>query len=129
MLTMTVPTRLQPSDIFVQRHIGPNPDEVSGMLATLGLASLEELVAETIPAAIHVEKRLDLGPPRGEHALLEDLRSLSQGNVVYRSFVGMGYYGTITPPVVQRNILENPGWYTQYTPTKQKYPKADSKHY
>ena len=113
---MTVPTRLQPSDIFVQRHIGPNPDEVSKMLATLGLASLEELVAETIPAAIHVEKSLDLGPPRGEHALLEDLRSLSQGNVVYRSFVGMGYYGTITPPVVQRNVLENPGWYTQYTP-------------
>ncbi|MBR57698.1 MAG: glycine dehydrogenase (aminomethyl-transferring), partial [Myxococcales bacterium] len=113
---MTVPSDLQPTDIFIRRHIGPNSDEVSQMLGSLGLNSLEELVATTIPQSIQLDKSLDLAPPRSEHALLEDLRAMSMGNQVYRSFIGMGYYGTITPPVVQRNILENPGWYTQYTP-------------
>jgi len=86
------------------------------MLATLGLASLEALVAETVPASIRLEKPLNLPPPRGEREVLEALRERASRNQVFRSFLGMGYHGTIVPGVIQRNVLENPGWYTQYTP-------------
>src|SRR4051794_39247095 len=86
------------------------------MLATLGYASLDDLVRATIPSAIRLGRPLDLGPAVGEHRLLEELRTLASDNQVSRSFIGQGYYDTITPPVILRNILENPGWYTQYTP-------------
>ncbi len=86
------------------------------MLDFLGLSSLEALIAEAIPETILLEKPLNLQPPRSESGVLEDLRQLAAQNKVYQSFIGQGYYGTITPPVIQRNILENPGWYTQYTP-------------
>src|SRR5687768_1758387 len=108
--------RLAPTDPFVPRHIGPSEDEVREMLRLLGVSSLDELIDQTVPPAIRLKKPLKLGPPRGEHETLHELRKLAQKNKVFRSLLGMGYYDTITPPVIQRNILENPGWYTQYTP-------------
>ncbi|MFO7663492.1 MAG: glycine dehydrogenase (aminomethyl-transferring), partial [Chloroflexota bacterium] len=105
-----------PADRFVKRHIGPRSHDVTRMLQAIGLNTLEELVNEAIPATIRMDGFLDLDPPRSESSVLEELRQLAEKNKVYRSFIGMGYYGTITPPVIQRNVLENPGWYTQYTP-------------
>ncbi len=107
---------LRPSDTFVHRHIGPNADEVKHMLAEIGCDSLDELIDQTVPAAIRIKRPLKLGEPRGEHELIAELKKTASRNKVLRSCIGMGYYGTITPPVIQRNILENPGWYTQYTP-------------
>ena len=101
---------LAPADTFVRRHIGPSDDEVREMLEFLGLASLEELSDATVPEAIRLRRPLNLGPPRGEHELLAELKGIASRNEVVRSFIGMGYYDTITPPVIQRNILENPGW-------------------
>jgi glycine dehydrogenase len=109
-------TDLGPADTFVRRHIGPSEDEVREMLGFLGLSSLDELADATVPEAIRLRRPLKLGPPRGEHELLAELKAIASRNEVVRSFIGMGYYDTITPPVIQRNILENPGWYTQYTP-------------
>jgi glycine dehydrogenase len=86
------------------------------MLAELGYRSLEELAAATVPSAIRLKKPLALGEPLGEHELLEELKNLAADNQVLRSFIGQGYYDTITPAVILRNVLENPGWYTQYTP-------------
>ncbi len=105
-----------PLDTFISRHIGPGPDDIPKMLATLGYTSLDELIDATVPAGIRVEKPLDLGPARGEHELINELREMAQRNTIMRSYIGMGYHGTIVPPVIQRNVLENPGWYTQYTP-------------
>ena len=109
-------TLLLPSDRFVKRHIGPRSHDVTAMLDALNLASLAELLDEAIPGSIRLDERLDLEPPRSESAVLRELRELAAMNRVFRSYIGQGYYGTITPPVIQRNILENPGWYTQYTP-------------
>ncbi len=114
--SMTFSDLLQPSDTFIHRHIGPNDDEVREMLGAIGYASLEAMVDATIPAPIRMKGELALGAPRGEHELLLELKRLAVKNTVNRSFIGMGYYGTITPGVILRNILENPGWYTQYTP-------------
>src|SRR5207237_7790134 len=107
---------LKPTDSFVHRHIGPNPDDIQEMLSILGLPSLDALIDATSPAGIGLRRPLTLGPHRGEHQALARLRALAGQNKVSRSFIGMGYYDCITPPVIQRNILENPGWYTQYTP-------------
>ncbi|MBK9127024.1 MAG: aminomethyl-transferring glycine dehydrogenase [Phycisphaerales bacterium] len=107
---------LSPSDTFVHRHVGPRDEDIRAMLASLGYATLDELIAATVPAAILRREPLRIGPPRGEHELLRELRGLIGQNEVFRSLIGMGYYDTIVPPVIQRNILENPGWYTQYTP-------------
>jgi glycine dehydrogenase len=104
------------TDTFVRRHIGPNGAEVAEMLETLGYRSLDELIDATVPASIRLNRSLQLGPERSEYELLSELRKLAQKNKVFRSFIGMGYHDTIVPPVIQRNILENPGWYTQYTP-------------
>ena len=111
-----MPIDLHPTDSFVRRHVGPSEEDIRQMLSVLGLSSLEDLVAQAVPAAIRTEQLLDLPPARTEHALLADLRDIAAKNEVYRSFLGMGYHDTITPPVIQRNILENPSWYTQYTP-------------
>lgn len=105
-----------PTDTFVHRHIGPDDAEIDTMLGTLGLSSLEELTAKTVPAAIRLNRPLNIGPERGESDLLEELRKVANENKVFTSCIGMGYSDTITPPVIARNILENPGWYTQYTP-------------
>jgi glycine dehydrogenase len=107
---------LEFTDTFVRRHIGPAQEDALAMLGTLGLSSMEALVAKTVPSDITFRKKLDLGPPKGEHEMLVEARRLADMNEVWRSYIGMGYSGTITPSVIQRNILENPGWYTQYTP-------------
>src|SRR6266496_1607179 len=107
---------LAPSDTFVHRHIGPSEAEQQEMLRLLGYGSLDGLIDATVPPAIRLKRELKLGPERGEHELLLELQGIAKKNKVFRSFIGQGYYGTITPPVIQRNILENPGWYTQYTP-------------
>ena len=107
---------LDPSDTFIRRHIGPSDAEITAMLESLNCTSMDELSSETIPSAIRMKRELLIGPPRGEHELLAELREMASQNQVRRSLIGMGYYSSITPPVIQRNILENPGWYTQYTP-------------
>ena len=103
-------------DRFVRRHVGPGAAEQTAMLRTLGVASLDALIAETVPASIRLRKPLDLPAPLTEHEVLAALRGLAGKNRVWRSYLGMGYHDTLTPPVILRNILENPGWYTQYTP-------------
>ncbi|MEX2470372.1 MAG: aminomethyl-transferring glycine dehydrogenase [Pseudohongiellaceae bacterium] len=101
---------------FIDRHIGPSGDEVEAMLAELGLDSLEALVNETVPRAIALEEPLALGPPMTEAAALTRLKRIAGQNQPSRSFIGLGYYDTEIPPVILRNVLENPGWYTAYTP-------------
>ena len=103
-------------DLFVNRHIGPDDSSILEMLKLLGLNDLEALTAKTIPSQIRSSRPLKLPRPRGEFELLNDLREIARRNKVYRSYIGMGYYDCIVPPVIQRNVLENPGWYTQYTP-------------
>ena len=101
---------------FASRHIGPNEDEIGHMLNQLNLKSTDALIEATIPASIHSNHSYDWAPALSENNLLATIRSIALKNQVFRSYIGMGYAGTITPPVIQRNILENPGWYTQYTP-------------
>jgi glycine dehydrogenase len=105
-----------PLDTFARRHIGPKPEEVEGMLGLLGYKSLEALVDAVVPKGIRLRRALELPAAKGEREALESLREIMAQNKVFRSFIGQGYYDTITPPVIQRNILENPGWYTAYTP-------------
>ena len=105
-----------PSDVFVRRHIGPTAADVAAMLAAVGADSLDDLMAEALPAAIRMQDPLALGEGISEYELMGQLRELASQNRIHRSFIGMGYSDCITPPVIQRNILENPGWYTQYTP-------------
>jgi glycine dehydrogenase len=108
---------LEPTDHFVDRHIGPRSEDVALMLDSLGLSSLDALIDEAVPQAIRMqEDHLDLEAPRSESVILAELRGLAEKNEAYRSFIGMGYYDCNMPPVVLRNIFENPGWYTQYTP-------------
>jgi glycine dehydrogenase len=104
------------TDTFVRRHVGPDEAEIRRMLDVLGYGSLDELVDATVPASIRLNRPLALGPERSEYELLQELRAMMSKNRVFRSWLGMGYHDCITPPVIQRNILENPGWYTQYTP-------------
>ena len=104
------------SDDFVHRHIGPTDADIQEMLATLGLQSLDGLIDATVPADIRLRTPLALRAHQSEHDGLAQLRMLHDRNQVFRSLLGMGYYDCATPPVIQRNILENPGWYTQYTP-------------
>jgi glycine dehydrogenase len=113
---MPQPNFLEPNDTFVSRHIGPTESDIQEMLATLSLPSLEALVQATVPSDIRLKTSLTIPSPRGEQQVLAELRGLAEQNQVWRSLIGMGYYDCITPLVIQRNILENPGWYTQYTP-------------
>lgn len=108
--------QFQHPDQFVSRHLGISENETSKMLAKIGVSSMEELICQTIPDNIRRQKELDLPAAIGEYQYLKELRETAAKNKVYRSFIGMGYYDTITPPVILRNIFENPGWYTQYTP-------------
>ena len=103
-------------DQFVSRHIGPNAAETGEMLALLGHKDLDGLIDAAVPQKIRLGKPLNLPAARSEFDALADLRRIAGENKVFRSFIGMGYYDTITPPVIQRSVLENPGWYTQYTP-------------
>lgn len=106
----------KPTDLFVQRHIGPRDEDIQQMLKTLGLNSLDELVQKTIPKNIHLNRDLEIGEERGEEEFLRELKSTLEKNKILRSFIGMGYYGTLMPNVIKRNIFENPAWYTPYTP-------------
>jgi len=103
-------------DHFVRRHNGPNETETRAMLALLGRKNLDELIDAAVPKKIRQPKILNLPAARSEFEALAELRRIASENKVFRSFIGQGYYDTITPPVIQRNVLENPGWYTQYTP-------------
>ncbi len=107
---------LAPSDGFVPRHVGPTDEDIAAMLETLGYESLDQLIDTVVPDGIRLDKPLDTGEPLTEHALLKKLKAVAEQNTVMTSMIGMGYHGTITPPVILRNILENPLWYTPYTP-------------
>jgi len=107
---------LESTDSFVRRHIGPRPEDAEEMLKELNLAGMDELIEKTVPSAIRLQRPLDIGEASSEYSVLNQLRDLASKNKILRSFIGMGYHDCITPPVIQRNILENPGWYTHYTP-------------
>jgi glycine dehydrogenase len=107
---------LEARDSFVARHIAASESEIGAMLEKLGIASLDELAAQTVPAAIRTPATLDLPVPIDEAGAIAELRALAARNAGVKSLIGQGYYGTHTPPVIQRNVLENPGWYTAYTP-------------
>ena len=104
------------NDKFVSRHIGPNADQKLKMLEETGFSSVEELIEQTIPDAIKIPNKLNLDKPKSEFEILEKLNSLGNKNKIFKNFIGLGYYGTMIPPVIQRNVLENPVWYTSYTP-------------
>src|SRR5438046_2051895 len=101
---------------FARRHIGPNEGEVAAMLSDVGFESLGTLIYSAVPKNIRLDRRLNLPEAKSEMEALAELRAIAKKNRVTRSFIGAGYYDCITPPVIQRNILENPGWYTAYTP-------------
>jgi len=110
------PDTLTAFDDFVSRHNGPRPADVAAMVATVGYATLDDLIADTVPAAIRLRRPMALPPALSERDALEALRRMAVRNQVFRSYLGMGYTDCITPPVILRNVLENPGWYTAYTP-------------
>ena len=105
-----------PPDCFARRHIGPDPDQARRMLGELGFSSMDELIDAAVPRRIRSRAGLRLGPALSEHEALAKLRALACRNKIFRSCIGMGYHDTLTPPVILRNVLENPGWYTAYTP-------------
>src|SRR5260370_14018211 len=107
---------LTPLNSFRRRHIGPDARETAKMLQALGYADLDALIDVAVPKQIRMAGPLHLPVGRGEHQVLTELKAIAAQNHVFRSFIGMGYSDCITPPVIQRNVLENPGWYTQYTP-------------
>src|SRR5277367_760822 len=111
-----MPVSLEHPDRFVARHIGPDDHDIKEMLRVVGQDSLEGLIDQTIPSTIRLRRPLALPAALSERDLLEKLGEIADKNEVWRSFIGMGYSDCITPPVIQRNVLENPGWYTQYTP-------------
>jgi glycine dehydrogenase len=104
------------TDRFNTRHIGPNAAEVAAMLKAVGYASLDALVDATVPKGIRLAQTLNLPAARSEYGLLNEMREIAAKNQIFKSYIGMGYSDTITPPVIQRNVIENPGWYTPYTP-------------
>ena len=101
---------------FIRRHIGPDPRQIGDMLGTLGLATLEALIDQAVPAAIRITEPLALAEAKSERETVSYLRRMRDRNRVFISMLGMGYYGTVVPAVIRRNVLENPGWYTAYTP-------------
>ena len=101
---------------FVNRHIGPRDSEIAEMLKAVGAKSVDELIEQTVPKGIHMDKPLNLPAPLTEQEYLGKIKSIASKNKLFRTFIGMGYYGTHTPSVILRNIFENPGWYTSYTP-------------
>jgi len=119
--TITIPRSTPPTmnlyrEHFADRHNAPTAGEIDAMLSTVGADSLDELIAQTVPAGIRLTKPLDIDWQMTEHELLAHLKAVGSKNQVWRSYIGQGYYDTLTPPVILRNIVENPGWYTQYTP-------------
>jgi glycine dehydrogenase len=107
---------MNPTSSFVYRHVGPRPHELDAMAQSAGFDNLDALVDAAVPPPIRLPQPLQLPTARSEHHALQDLRAIATQNQPWRSYLGMGYYDCLTPPVLQRNVLENPGWYTQYTP-------------
>src|SRR5438094_6593359 len=101
---------------FQSRHIGPNDTERDAMIKAIGVSSMEALINEAVPARIRLKKPLNLPAGQPEHQFLRDLARTAARNQVFKSYIGLGYYDCITPSVILRNVLENPGWYTPYTP-------------
>ena len=114
--TYNLENKLATTDSFINRHIGPNSQEIDKMLKVLGFSTLDQLIDATVPQAIRLSKPLNLPEAQSEYGALAQLKSIASKNEIFRSYIGMGYHDCITPPVIQRNILENPGWYTAYTP-------------
>lgn len=110
------PTDYLPYDFANRRHIGPSPEEMAEMYAALGVEDLDQLIDETVPKSIRQAGKLDFGKPKSERELMHEMRMVAGQNKVLVSLIGQGYHGTVTPPAIQRNILENPAWYTAYTP-------------
>ncbi|MDX1785511.1 MAG: aminomethyl-transferring glycine dehydrogenase subunit GcvPA, partial [Roseovarius sp.] len=110
------PTDYLPYDFANRRHIGPSPEEMEAMLDVLGVENLDALIDQTVPKSIRQKKPLDFGKAKSERELLHHMRVTASKNKVLTSLIGQGYHGTVTPPAIQRNILENPAWYTAYTP-------------
>jgi glycine dehydrogenase len=115
-MTRSTFAELEPGANFIPRHIGPNDIETREMLREVGASSLEDFIAKVVPENIRSKRPLDLKPPMAERTALSYLRGMAERNEVFTSMIGMGYYGTVTPKVILRNVLENPGWYTAYTP-------------
>ena len=107
---------LRESDAFRDRHIGPNAEERQEMLSFLGYSDMDQLIQDVVPQNILRKEKLVLPQPKGEKELLRDLKAIVSKNKIFRSYIGMGYYSAVIPSVIQRNVLENPGWYTAYTP-------------
>ena len=101
---------------FLKRHIGPSDEDQNKMLKELNYKSLDDLIKSTVPEKIQLKDELNIGESNSEYEALRKLKAISKKNQIYSNFIGMGYYGTYTPYVILRNILENPGWYTSYTP-------------
>ena len=101
---------------FASRHIGPRENDLQDMLKTVGVDSIDQLIYETLPDDIRLKKELDLDPAMSEHEYLAHSMALAAKNKIFKTYIGLGYHESITPAVIQRNILENPGWYTAYTP-------------
>lgn len=108
--------KIAPTDSFTKRHLGPSDAQIEQMLKVLGYSSLDDLINQAVPPAIRLRQPLQLPQAQSEYAALATLKEIASKNQVFRSYIGMGYHDCITPPVIQRNILENPGWYTAYTP-------------
>ena len=110
------PTDYKPYDFANRRHIGPSPSEMAEMFKVLGVKDLDELIDQTVPASLRQDKPLDFGKPMSERQLLYHMRQVAKKNKVFSTMIGQGFYGTVCPPAIQRNVLENPAWYTAYTP-------------
>src|SRR6202011_1545513 len=113
---MDLLAELEAADQFVSRHIGPSDADIEAMLRVIGRATLDDAAAAAVPESIRSNHAMNLPPPIDEAAVIAELRGLASRNVLKKSLIGMGYHGTVTPPVILRNVLESPGWYTAYTP-------------
>lgn len=115
------------ADDFTRRHIGPDPAQIDTMLDTLGVETMEQLIAETVPESILSKTPFKLPVALDENRLNKVARQIASKNTAAISMIGMGYYGTVTPPVIRRNVMENPDWYTAYTPINPRSVRRDWK--
>lgn len=115
-MTTETLTQLEQHELFIRRHIGPDSADQQEMLNFVGAESLEDLTQQIVPESIRLGRDLAVGSACGEAEGLASIRKYADKNKVFKSYIGMGYYGTIVPSVIQRNVFENPGWYTAYTP-------------
>lgn len=115
-MTKQTLTQLEQHDLFLRRHIGPDSSQQQEMLNYVGAESLDDLTAQIVPESIRLSQELSIGDSCGEAEGIAYIRGLAKQNQVFKSYIGMGYYGTQVPNVILRNVLENPGWYTAYTP-------------